>query len=38
MANYGLGKSNAVEDVFADPYSDVSSFNSVEKRSNEAGI
>jgi hypothetical protein len=38
MANYGLGKSNAVEDVFADPYSDVSSFNSVEKRLNEAGI
>ena len=38
MANYGLGKSNAVEDVFADPYSDVSSFNSVEKRINEAGI
>jgi hypothetical protein len=31
MANYGLGNSNAVENVFADPYSDVSSFNSVEK-------
>lgn len=32
MANYGLGRSNAVEDVFADPYSDVSSLNSVDKR------
>jgi len=35
MANYGLGRSNAVENVFADPYSDVSSLNSVEKRSTE---
>ena len=32
MANYGLGNSSAVENVFNDPYSDVSSFNSVEKR------
>ncbi|MEY4332045.1 MAG: hypothetical protein RLZZ196_783 [Bacteroidota bacterium] len=32
MANYGLGNSNAVENVFAEPYSDVSSFNSMEKR------
>ena len=38
MANYGLGNSNAVENVFNDPYSDVSSFNSVEKRENEAGV
>ena len=35
MANYGLGNSNAVEDVFADPYSNVSSFNSIEKRAQE---
>ncbi len=35
MANYGLGNSNAVEDVFADPYSDVSSYNSLEKRAEE---
>lgn len=36
MANYGLGKSNAVENVFSDPYSDVSSLNSLEKRANES--
>lgn len=35
MANYGLGNSNAVENVFADPVSDVSSFNSIEKRTEE---
>ena len=38
MANYGLGNSSAVENVFNDPYSDVSSFNSVEKREFEAGV
>jgi predicted metal-binding transcription factor (methanogenesis marker protein 9) len=36
MANYGLGNSNAVENVFGDPYSDVSSFNSMQKRELEA--
>jgi hypothetical protein len=35
MANYGLGNSNAVEDVFSDPVSNVSSFNSLEKRAEE---
>lgn len=38
MANYGLGNSNAVENVFSDPYSDVSSLNSVEKRQIEAEV
>jgi len=32
MANYGLGNSNAVEDVFAEPISNTSSLNSLEKR------
>jgi hypothetical protein len=35
MANYGLGNSNAVEDVFSDPRSNVSSFNSLERRAAE---
>lgn len=32
MANYGLGNSNAVEDVFAEPMANTSSLNSIEKR------
>lgn len=39
MAKYGLGQSNAIEDVFADPVSDVSSLSSLGDRGeNQVGV